>query len=52
MEQNIRRPVNAVTSTVASIQRVGRLILPLAIAAAITGGGVLVFFAAVTAVVL
>ncbi len=50
MEQDVRAPAN--TATVSTVQRLGRLLVPLAIAAAVTGGGLLVFFAVVTAVVL
>lgn len=52
MEQDIRVPANSVTSTIETVRTLGRVFLPLAIAAAITGGGLLVFFALVTAVVL
>lgn len=52
MEQVLHRPLNAVTSTVTTVQKAGRLLLPLAIAIAITGGGLLVFFALVSALLL
>lgn len=52
MEQDIQVPTNPVTSTVAAVRKAGRILLPLSIAAAITGGGLLVFFALVSAIVL
>ncbi|WP_408959530.1 hypothetical protein [Natrinema sp. 74] len=52
MEQDVRTPVDAVATTVTTAQRLGRLLVPLAIAAAITGGGLLVFFALVAGVLL
>ena len=48
MEQDVRAPADAVATTVTTAQRLGRLLVPLGIAAAITGGGLLVFFALVT----
>ncbi|QLK24968.1 hypothetical protein HYG81_12720 [Natrinema zhouii] len=52
MEQVIHRPLSAVMSTVTMVQKAGRLLLPLAVALAITGGGLLVFFALVSALLL
>ncbi|WP_254763004.1 hypothetical protein [Natrinema marinum] len=52
MAQEIHAPVSAITSTAATVRELGRLFVPLAIAAAVTGGGLLGFFAVVTAVVL
>ncbi|WP_226040417.1 hypothetical protein [Natrinema sp. DC36] len=52
MEQVIHRPLNAVTSTVPIVQKAGRFLLPLTIALAITGSGLLVFFALVFALLL
>ncbi|MFC6769388.1 hypothetical protein [Natrinema soli] len=46
----IHRPLNAVASTVAMVRNAVRILFPLAIALAITVGGLLVFFALVTAV--
>ncbi|WP_176548122.1 hypothetical protein [Natrinema sp. CBA1119] len=52
MEQVIHRPLNAVASTVPMVQKAGRLLFPLAIALAVTGSGLLVFFALVSALLL
>jgi len=52
MEQDVRVRTDSITGTVTTVRRLGRLIVPLAIAAAVTGGGLVVFFAAVTGLLL
>lgn len=52
MVQDIRVPVNTVTSTVAAARKAGRILLPISIVAAITGGGLLVFFALISMLLL
>ncbi|WP_254528568.1 hypothetical protein [Natrinema gelatinilyticum] len=52
MEQELQGPGNAVESTANTLLTVSRMLLPLAITVTITGGGLLVFFTLVTAVVL
>ncbi|WP_160163623.1 hypothetical protein [Natrinema versiforme] len=50
MQQSIRAPLEAITTTAATVQRAGRLLLPLGLAAASTGVGLLVYFWLVAAV--
>ncbi|QLG50572.1 hypothetical protein [Natrinema halophilum] len=50
MEQELQVPSNAETPTARTLQTDSRLLLSLAVTAAITGGGLLVFFTVVTAV--
>ncbi|WP_254522426.1 hypothetical protein [Natrinema caseinilyticum] len=52
MERKLQGPGNAVESTAETLPTVSRILLSLAITATITGGGLLVFFTVVTAVVL
>lgn len=52
MKQALHDPPTAVTAAVSTVQKAGRFLLPFAIVAAITGGGLLVFFALVTAVIM
>ncbi|WP_226481034.1 hypothetical protein [Natrinema amylolyticum] len=50
MERDIHGPANAVTSTRETVQAAARVLLPLTISAAVTAGGVLLFFALVSVI--